>query len=90
MKTSERALPGYWVDETSGALRPAVAAYLNRRKMTAVEIAAVRAYFRQWIENGDWKGAEIETLRRDVDLIDCRAAIDRWLAAALRVGIDPL
>ena len=36
--------PGYWMNEMSGALRPAVEAYLHDEPMTARQIAAFRAY----------------------------------------------
>lgn len=46
--------PGYWMDETSGVLRPAVEAYLHGRDMTPEEIVAMRAYLRQWIMATTW------------------------------------
>lgn len=40
-------VPGFWMNETSGVLRPAVEAYLRREPMTPNQIAAMRAYLRQ-------------------------------------------
>jgi hypothetical protein len=83
--------PGYWVYETSGVLRPAVKAYLARDEMTPQEIAAMRAYLRQWIEKGAWaRDGVVEELKRDVDGLTSRLAIQAWLDKALDVGIDPL
>ncbi len=80
--------PGYWMYETSGVLRPAVEAYLSGGPMTPEQIAAMRAYCRQWI-NADWQG-DIEQLRRLVDHINSRPTLAAWLAAATDLGIDPL
>ena len=61
------ANPGYWQDETSGVLRPAVIAYLDGGDMTPEQIAAMRAYLRQWMA-GFWFGEdEIEALRAAID-----------------------
>jgi len=83
--------PGYWRNETSGVLAPAIEAYLQHRLMTDEQIAAMRAYLRQWIMAGDWLGgADIDELRAGLDGLTSRAALDRWLDAALDLGIDPL
>lgn len=81
--------PGYWMNETSGVLRPAIEAYLHGVQMTGEQIAAVRAYLRQWIA-GDFIGADIERLRTDVDNLTTRAAISEWLKRAYILNIDPL
>ena len=82
--------PGYWMHEMSGALRPAVEAYLHDEPMTARQIAAFRAYLRQWIAY-DWKGDEaLQALRLGVDRINSREAIDDWLELAIELCIDPL
>ena len=85
-----RPAPGYWMHETSGALRPAVEAYLRRKEMSLLHIAALRAYLRQWINRGEWKGPAVEGLRRAVDSIRSRDDIQAWLETALEAGIDPL
>lgn len=82
--------PGYWMHETSGVLRPAVEAYLNDGEMTPRQIAAMRAYLAQWINNGPWKGPMIDPLRTRVEEITTRQDIDSWLNLADREGIDPL
>jgi hypothetical protein len=81
--------PGYWMYETSGVLRPAIKAYLNRQPMTDAQIGAMRAYLRQWAA-GPWLSPGIEALRAKVDGLMSRVAIDDWLDAALAEGIDPL
>lgn len=82
--------PGYWMYETSGVLRPAVEAYLKGEYMTPQQIAALRAYLRQWIDAPDWRGPEIDGLRDGIDSLHSRAQIATWLNKALDVGIDPL
>ncbi|MCA1452818.1 hypothetical protein I6F35_06235 [Bradyrhizobium sp. BRP22] len=81
-------VPGFWMHETSGVLRPAVEAYLQQRPMSPEQIAAMRAYLRQWIAAPLW--GDVDELRRDIDQLTDRAAIDHWLARAADVGIDPL
>jgi hypothetical protein len=81
-------VPFYWMNETSGVLRPAVKAYLAGEPMTDDQIAAMREYLRQWIAAPGWVNAEL--LRLDVDLLFNRQAIASWLDCALKLGIDPL
>jgi|HubBroStandDraft_4_1064222.scaffolds.fasta_scaffold59061_2 hypothetical protein len=82
-------IPGYWMNETSGVLVPAVQAYLNNQPMTDRQIAAMRAYFRQWM-NADWKGPMIDPLRTKVNEIATREDITAWLDMALSENIDPI
>ena len=81
--------PRYWMNETSGVLRPAIAAYLAGEPMTGEDIAALRASLRQWIA-GPWKGSGITDLRRRIDELTSREAIECWLDDALARDIDPL
>jgi hypothetical protein len=83
-------IPGYWMNETSGVLRPAVRAYLLDEEMTPAQIAAMRAYLRQWIMAPGFFGEDVDQLRRDVDGLTTQAAIRRWIRVADRIGIDPL
>jgi hypothetical protein len=83
-------LPGFWMNETSGVLRPAVEAYLQGDEITPAEIAAMRAYLRQWIEGDGFQGEDIEELRRQVDGLTDRQSITAWLDKAIDAGIDPL
>ena len=84
--------PGYWMYETSGALRPAIAAYLKGDEMTPAEIAAMRVYLRQWIMAACWGEDDdgIKALRAGIDGLTSRQAIHEWLAVALDENIDPL
>ena len=82
-------VPGYWMNETSGVLRPAIEAYLAASDMKPEHIVAMRAYLRQWI-NGDFRGWRIAELRREVELLTNRSEIDRWLSHAADMGVDPL
>jgi DNA transposition AAA+ family ATPase len=76
--------------ETSGVLRPAVLAYFAGGIMTDGEVAAMRAYLRQWIDAPAWQGEDVQELRDAIDGLTSRERIDAWLLAADRVGIDPL
>ena len=82
--------PGYWMDETSGVLRPAVVAYLHNEQMTPQQIAAMRAYLRQWIASPTWRGDRVEQLRVAIDGLTSRDAVHKWLRVAELEGIDPL
>lgn len=83
--------PGYWMHETSGVLRPAIEAYLHGDGMTAEQVAAMRAYLRQWIDAPHWDGADaLEELRDGVDALTSRFAIADWLKRAEHLGINPL
>jgi hypothetical protein len=82
------ALPGYWMHETSGALRPVIEDYLHHRPMTDAQIAIMRAYLRQWIAGPAWRN--VEDLQQDIGGLTSRAEIEEWLNRALDAGIDPL
>lgn len=83
------AAPGYWMNETSGLLRPAVEAYLYGRPMTTAHVMAWRAYLRQWMA-GPWQGDDADSLRADIDRIADHATLAAWLDRAAVAGIDPL
>jgi hypothetical protein len=85
--------------ETSGVLRPAIAAYLNGAPMTEADIAAMRAYLRQWIGAPVWDtnphaGPEwrawLARMRARIDELTSREAIGAWLDDAIDNAIDPL
>jgi hypothetical protein len=82
--------PGYWMYEVSGVLRPAIQAYLENEAMTPAQIAAMRAYLRQWIMAPEWRGDNIDLLRATVGSLATRKNIDSWLEVADHDGIDPL
>lgn len=84
------ALPGYWMYETSGVLRPAFEAYLAGASMTPEQITAMRAYLRQWIAADAWRGPTVPMLRATVERITTRQHIREWLDRALDEEIDPL
>jgi hypothetical protein len=90
--------PGYWINETSGVLVPAVKRYLEG-EVEMADIPVIRAYLRQWIGSSVWDenphqdavGAkELADLRSRVDTIATRADIDGWLNTAIDMGMDPL
>ena len=81
-------MPGFWRNETSGVLRPAVERYLNR-KTKPEDIPIMRAYVRQWVA-GDFRGEGIAELRASVDEIINLETLDAWINRAIDAGIDPL
>jgi hypothetical protein len=81
---------GYWMNETSGVLRPVVEAYLRGEKLTASQVATMRAYLRQWIVDPAWQGEVVEALRADLEDIVTREGIAEWLDRAEDAGLDPL
>jgi len=83
-------IPGYWMNETSGVLRPAVMAYLEGSRMTPDQIAAMRAYLRQWIMAPGFIGPAVQRLREAIDRIATQADIREWIIDAAYDGIDPL
>jgi len=80
----------FWTQETSGVLRPAVHAYLDGEALTPEQVAALRAYLRQWIDAPVWVGDGVPALRMAVGELVSRAAIEAWLRRALAIGILPL
>ena len=90
-----RGMPGYWMNEVSGVLRPAVRAYLLGGPLSGEQIATLRAYLRQWIgghvTSPVWfVGPEVAALRASIDGLTTRRAIAAWLERAVDAGIDPL
>lgn len=84
-------VPGYWMRETTGVLRPAVEAYLRGENLTPEHVAAMRAYLRQWVAADAWEGkVMLAQLRTLVDAISTEADIDAWIALASDNGMDPL
>lgn len=91
--------PKFWTYETSGVLKPVVEAYLRNEPLTLRDIAVMRAYLRQWIMSPAWEmnphgksgdGLALSALRDRIDGIASRDDVERWLEAALEIGIDPL
>ena len=85
--------------ETGGQLVPAVMRYLNGDRLTAVDIALIRAYLVQWIESPAWDQnphltdagrAELQSLREAAQKLTTRRAIDQWVEVATDWGMDPL
>jgi len=91
--------PDYWMDETGGKLRPAVARYLNGADLSADDIALIAAYLRQWIDSPVWDDnphlqdsgrAELAWLRKGVRQLNTRRGIEVWITLAVDFGVDPL
>lgn len=82
-------VPGYWMNETSGVLRPVITAFINGEGLSDDQVLTMCAYLRQWME-GPWKGPGIPALRQRVNELFTRADIESWLDDALALDIDPL
>ena len=82
--------PGFWMNETSGQLRPVIGAYLSGATLDGQQIAVMRVYLRQWINADHWRGSLVDVLRTSVNEIATRADIARWLDRAADAGCDPL
>lgn len=82
-----QSVPGYWMNEASGVLRPVVTRYLNGERLDDADIPVMRAYLRQWINA--MPVATVE-LRAGVDAIVTHEDVRSWLSAALDQGIDPI
>jgi hypothetical protein len=85
------------MNETSGALRPVIEAYLFGKPMSEPQILLMQAYLRQWIgasaydeHAGAAERAWLAEMRARVDQLTSREAIDRWLDDAMEQNIDPL
>jgi hypothetical protein len=90
--------PGYWINETSGVLAPAVKRYLDG-ELEMADIPVIRAYLRQWIGSSVWdenphqdadSARQLANLRSRVDTISTRPDLDAWLNTAIDMGMDPL
>ena len=84
------AAPGYWMHETSGALRHAIVAYLKGEPLNDEQIGVIRHYLAQWIYAPGFDGQGVGRLRDTIGGLKSRQAINAWLDEALDVGIDPL
>jgi hypothetical protein len=91
--------PGFWRNETGGALVPAMEAYLRGDVLNVRQVALIRAYLRQWIASPIWDenpAADVKAklalaeLRFLVCNIQSQSAISIWLRRAIDMGINPL
>ena len=93
------AAPNYWRFEVGGELVPAVMRLIGNEPLSERDIAAIRAYCRQWIGSPVWDSnphqdaaaaAALATLRAAVDGLTTAAAIRAWVRLADDEGMDPL
>lgn len=94
-------LPPYWRNETSGNLREAIETYIRYKAKeiqnppTTTHIKLIKSYLAMWIYSPAYIQspgfeAEKKILRDTVEHINSVQDIDRWLDAAMEIGIDPL
>jgi hypothetical protein len=81
-------VPGYWRDETSGLLAPAVWRYLRGESLTSHDLSLLRAYLMQWM-TGPFQGESVDALRRQIAVIQTEDDLAHWVSWALDEGIDP-
>ena len=87
--------PLYWMWEETGALKEAVAAYLERQEVTPLFLD----YLNYWIDAPVWKRnphfnaadrLELQTLIDRSVLLKTAEDVYIWLHDCLEFGIDPL
>ena len=81
--------PGFWMNETGDVLQPAVWAFFADEPLSEEQIAALRAYIRQWIAASGFFGPEVEALRGRVDGLTSVEALKAWWHDAVDAGVDP-
>jgi hypothetical protein len=84
--------PYHWIWETGDGLRPAVERYLRHEPLSIKDIALIRAYLLQWVRAPVWYSADAQMveLRTAVEDIKTRGDIERSIAMAVILGMDPL
>lgn len=90
---ARNALPGFWMNEATGVLEPAVSAYLNGQPLTETHIAALRAYLIQWVSSPIWMNSDddfLTPLRAETAMVSDRASIERVVDEMTQRGMDPL
>jgi hypothetical protein len=81
---------GYWMNETSGILRPTVEAYLGGGELSETGLMVLRQYLERSITASNSRGEGVEGLRERIADLDTREKLEAWLDDALDIGIDPL
>jgi hypothetical protein len=91
--------PKFWLFEMSGRLYDVVLRYLENGKVTPDDVRMIGAYFAQWADSPVWdmnpaindEGREaLQALRASASRIATQRDIDKWWAAAVALGMDPL
>jgi hypothetical protein len=90
--------PRYWMAST-GPVRRAVMAYLQNTEFKPGYLEALREYCRQWIWAEVWDKsphmseedrAWLTERRAEIDFLDNREALARWLRRVAENEMDPL
>jgi hypothetical protein len=83
-----RPAGGYWMNETTGVLAPAVRRFLRHEPLSPSDIDLLRRSLAQWM-GLPFTGPHIADLRALIPAISTRGDLEHWLDIALDAGIDP-
>ena len=91
--------PGYWMNEMSGRLAPAVWTWLTfPGEITADDLALLRAYVIQWIDSPVWDPNPfadeqsrliLDMLRTNAHRIASGEDLANWVKLAVEFCVDP-
>lgn len=83
--------PKFWMNESSGILKPVIEAYVNGKELTDKQIALMRAYLYQWVAAPVWiQTAALEILKLRVAAIKTNDDLRTAISKAVEMNIDPL
>lgn len=85
----------YWKFEKSGVLRAAILRFIRKEHLTECDIDLIRQYLSHWADFEWWRVTEdglmeLQNLRASARNIKTREQIEKWIAAASSLNIDPL
>lgn len=84
-------MPNYWMNESSGVLKPAVESYLRGGRLDQGQVRLMRAYLLQWVLSPVWMGGdELEALQAGVRAIKTETDVRIVIEKAIDLGMDPL
>ena len=85
--------PKYWMHETSGELIAAMNRYLAEARsfLEPRDVDVIKAYLWRWVNSPVWgQSGSLQSLRMMVTTIKTESDISTAIAAAIRLGMDPL
>jgi hypothetical protein len=91
--------PKYWMNETTGVLRPAIMALVDGSTLTQAQLATLRGYFHAWLDSPVWDQNPtadesdkvwLAARRAEIDGLTDREKVESWVDALIASGMDPL